>query len=228
MPAMILPQCEARNHMHEYLQYSVICLTMRAMSGFLQKLHRWLTLQMLPSGWRMACFGLIGILIGLAAVTFNVSRATSYMRDDPETCINCHVMNTAYATWRHSSHRNVATCSDCHVPHTNIFAQYAFKAQDGLRHSVIFTMRTEPEVIRITPDAIPVVNGNCIRCHERTVMNINMPRAEHQTCWHCHETVPHGEVRSLSATPQARRPELPAAGWLAGDREEHDEQQGER
>lgn len=178
------------------------------------RLHRALTLQMLPPAWRWTTFALLGVLVGLAVVTFNVSRASSYLSDAPETCINCHVMNTAYATWAHSAHRDVATCNDCHVPHTNIFAHYAFKAQDGARHSAMFTLRLEPQVMRLTSAAVPVVNGNCIRCHEHTVMDITVPRAEQQTCWHCHETVPHGEVRSLSAVPFARRPDLPPAGWF--------------
>jgi cytochrome c nitrite reductase small subunit len=34
----------------------------------------------------------------------HISRAASYLSDEPEVCINCHVMDNAYATWRHGSH----------------------------------------------------------------------------------------------------------------------------
>jgi nitrite reductase (cytochrome c-552) len=39
------------------------------------------------------------------------------MSSAPEVCINCHTMNTHYATWQHSSHRREATCVDCHMPY---------------------------------------------------------------------------------------------------------------
>lgn len=195
------------------------------MSGkHLEKWRRRLLLEWIRPPWRWGVFAFIGIIAGLGAVTFNVSRATSYLSDDPETCINCHVMNSAYATWSHSAHREVATCNDCHVPHTNIFAEYAFKAQDGLRHSVIFTARAEPQAMRLSRAAVPVVHGNCIRCHEQTVMSIEVPRAEDQPCWHCHSNVPHGDVRSLSSTPGARRPDLPRAGWFRAGRAGEGEQ----
>jgi len=38
------------------------------------------------------------------------SKAFSYLSADPKACINCHVMNTQYATWQHSSHAERATC----------------------------------------------------------------------------------------------------------------------
>lgn len=76
-----------------------------------------------------------GGFVGLCAYLVYVSKAYSYLSDDPEVCINCHVMGPYYATWQHSSHASVATCNDCHVPHTSIFAKYYFKATDGLRHS---------------------------------------------------------------------------------------------
>lgn len=205
--------------------------------GTIDQLVRVFTLQSISPGRRMVVFAVLGVLVGLTVIAFNVSRASSYLSDDAETCINCHVMNTAYATWAHSSHREVATCNDCHVPHTNIFAHYAFKAQDGARHSAIFTLRREPQVMRLTSAAVPVVNGNCIRCHERAVMDITVRQAEGETCWHCHQQVPHGDVRSLSAAPLARRPELPAAGWFTpadsagkqmGAAESHRQQPGER
>ena len=45
------------------------------------------------------------------------SQMLSYLSSEPEVCINCHTMNTHYATWQHSSHRAEATCVDCHLPH---------------------------------------------------------------------------------------------------------------
>lgn len=160
---------------------------------------------------RPVCFLVIGAAAGLGLFTFHVSRAASYLSDSPETCMNCHVMTTQYVTWRHSSHAGAATCNDCHVPHTSLAAQYGFKAKDGLWHATVFTMRWEPQTIRLSAGAVPVVENNCRRCHAATIADAAL--AAHQSgdlrCWACHREVPHGSVRSLSSTPEVFQPRLP-------------------
>jgi cytochrome c nitrite reductase small subunit len=160
---------------------------------------------------RLPCFLMLGVTAGLGLFVLHISRAASYLSDSPETCMNCHVMTTEYVTWQHSSHAGVATCNDCHVPHTSLAAHWAFKAKDGLWHSTVFTMRWEPQAIRLSKGAIPVVEANCRRCHAQIVENVCL--AEHQQgdlrCWDCHREVPHGMVRSLSATPGIFQPRLP-------------------
>lgn len=155
-----------------------------------------------------------GLLAGLALVVTDVSRAVSYLNDEPETCVNCHVMNPQYATWQHSSHANVAHCNDCHVPHDNIIHHYWFKALDGLKHSSVFSLRLEPQVIRLSEGAIPVVADNCRRCHLAQVEQVDLMPAHDggRLCWDCHREVPHGSARSLSATPTQMRPQLPSVG----------------
>ena len=59
----------------------------------------------------------LGAALGLGAYTFAYARGWSYMTDDPRACANCHVMNEQYDGWTKSSHRSVAVCNDCHVPH---------------------------------------------------------------------------------------------------------------
>jgi len=102
-----------------------------------------------PQKWRFPVMILIAVFTGLFLYTFYISKAHSYLSDKPEACTNCHIMSPQYATWSHSSHREVAHCNDCHVPHNNVFNKYYFKAKDGLRHSTIFTLRKEPQVIFI-------------------------------------------------------------------------------
>jgi cytochrome c nitrite reductase small subunit len=164
--------------------------------------------------WQMPCFALLGVLAGMAVFLVPLSRAPSYLSDEPETCINCHVMTTQYVTWQHSSHAEVATCNDCHVPHTGAMAKHAFKARDGLWHATVFTMRWEPQVIRLSDRAIPVVEENCRRCHARVIEQVAV--AGHEAgdlrCWDCHRAVPHGRVRSLSAASDVFRPQLGPIG----------------
>lgn len=177
-----------------------------------------------PKYWKIYVGGLLAVFVGVAAYLFYVSRAHSYLSDNPETCINCHVMAPQYATWQHSAHREVATCNDCHVPHDNIFNHYLFKAQDGLYHATIFTLRAEPQVIQIKEAGIAVVQENCKRCHTPTNERVgllainreNNLHGEGKLCWECHREVPHGRVKSLSSTPHARVPfpGSPVPDWL--------------
>jgi cytochrome c nitrite reductase small subunit len=155
----------------------------------------------------------LGAAAGTALLALQVSNAGSYLSDAPEACINCHVMNGAYAGWAHSAHREEATCNDCHVPHDPLPRKVLFKMMDGARHTFVFTFHLEPQVMRLNEGAIPVVHRNCVRCHEQLVMQTSPATAGPDVrCWHCHRQTPHGLARSLSTSPHLRRPELPAAG----------------
>ena len=182
------------------------------MSGLPQHaLRKWILLEGLAPGWRLAVFTMGGVLLGVAVLVTHISRAASYLSDEPEVCINCHVMNSAYATWRLGSHGRVAACVDCHLPHQNPVAKLAFKGMDGLRHSYVFTFRLEPQVLELSRGAIPVIQENCLRCHHDQLQMVRLAAVTERRCWDCHDNV-HGSVISLSASPDARRPALPSAG----------------
>ncbi|WP_439184489.1 cytochrome c nitrite reductase small subunit [Carboxylicivirga taeanensis] len=177
-----------------------------------------------PEYWKVPVILAAGIFVGLGFYVFYVSRAHSYLSDDPKTCVNCHIMGPQYATWSHSAHREVATCNDCHVPHDNVLNSYYFKAKDGMRHASIFTMRAEPQVIFIKEEGQHVVQQNCVRCHEHLITDSKLTTYQpdiHQNindrfCWECHRETPHGRVNSLSSVPNARVPvpESPLPDWL--------------
>ena len=177
-----------------------------------------------PDSWKIPVIIILGILSGIAIFSFRISKAHSYLSDNPQTCVNCHIMAPQYTTWNHSAHREVTNCNDCHVPHNNIFSKYYFKAKDGLRHATIFTLRKEPQVIFIKEEGREVVQDNCIRCHSNLITDSKLlmktdhyqhERSERE-CWECHREVPHGRVNSLSSTPNARVPvpESPVPDWL--------------
>lgn len=179
-----------------------------------------------PEKWKIPVILLLAILCGFISYAVYLSKFTSYLGEDPKTCVNCHIMAPQYATWSHSSHYNHATCNDCHVPHNNIFNKYYFKAKDGMRHAAIFTIRGEPQVIQIKKVSKDAVQKNCERCHEHLINNdivkkstehkVYKPIAADRYCWDCHKEVPHGKVNSLSSTPNARVPllESPVPEWL--------------
>ncbi|MEN8230839.1 MAG: cytochrome c nitrite reductase small subunit, partial [Bacteroidota bacterium] len=159
--------------------------------------------------WRLYINFLLACFVGLAAFLIHISRAPSYLSDDPKTCVNCHVMAPQYATYAHSSHREWTNCNDCHVPHHNVLSKYYFKAKDGLRHATMFTLRKEPQVIFIHEAGREVVQDNCVRCHSKLLTDSELLAKtelyQHQrmerACWECHREVPHGRVNSLSSVP---------------------------
>ena len=177
-----------------------------------------------PKKWKFWVIVVSGFLVGIVGYALYVGNAASYLSDDPETCMNCHIMAPQYATWKHSSHKEVASCNDCHVPQDNIFNKYFFKASDGIRHSTIFTIRGEPQVIKIHEEGANVVQANCERCHNQLnekvkTLGMDLATRNHgagKLCWDCHREVPHGRVNSRSSVPDARVPTLssPTPDWL--------------
>lgn len=177
-----------------------------------------------PDRWKRPVALLLGILVGLGAYVVKISNAPSYLSDDPTTCVNCHVMYPQYASWYHSSHREVANCNDCHVPHNGTANKYFFKMKDGMRHSYVFTLRLEPQVIRIREAGQEVVQQNCIRCHEDLVSMVNIVEVTSKNskegkghrCYDCHVDTPHGKMSSLSSAQAALVPGLEpvAPDWL--------------
>jgi cytochrome c nitrite reductase small subunit len=152
------------------------------------------------------------IAISLFAYTVYASNMLSYLSSDPKACINCHTMHSAYATWEKSSHKNVATCVDCHLPVDSFVEKYKAKAIDGWNHSVAFTLNTYNNNIKISEDGASRVQANCVRCHSSISESLtDNSNNYHSTtegnientrkCWECHKYVPHGKVRSLIATP---------------------------
>lgn len=158
------------------------------------------------SRWRRVAVLLIGIVTGLGFFMAKEASLVSYMSDDPLACVNCHVMTPMYNSWMHSSHREQASCNDCHVPHDNVFNKYYFKAKDGLFHASVFTARAEPEVMFMREASQEVVQNNCIRCHIQQVTQVKYDgwledhkenRIERK-CWSCHQELPHGTVHGIS------------------------------
>ncbi len=159
---------------------------------------------------------LLGAVFGLSALGIYISNFFSYLTDKPDACVNCHIMTPHYASWFHSSHRNVTTCNDCHVPHDNVFRSYWFKMNDGLRHAFVFTVGNYPQVIRIRDEGSKVVMENCSRCHSHQIQFVSLNNeftkdTKNQSqifCWDCHREVPHGNVTSQGSTPYARTPRI--------------------
>ena len=140
------------------------------------------------------------LVLALGLFTW-VSDAPAYMGHAPQTCNNCHVMDSQYENWFHAPHANWASCSDCHIPHQNLLAYYFYKGKSGMHDVYSFVTGSYPGNIRANDETRTIVQANCIRCHEDTVEGILAgPQPFDRDCWGCHRTAAHGE-RGLTLYP---------------------------
>lgn len=142
-------------------------------------------------GLKIVVFAALAVLLGLGVFTFIYARGGSYLSDDPQACVNCHIMNDVYNSWSRSSHQAVATCNACHVPH-DFFGKWLSKARNGLKHSIAFTLQNFPEPIRISEVNHKILQANCIECHSIMVSEIVHEANADRACFACHRGVGHG------------------------------------
>lgn len=136
--------------------------------------------------WLLLLAGLVGMTVGLGIFTFRYAEGWSYLSDNPNACMNCHIMRTQFDGWNHSSHKAVATCNGCHTPHTFI-RKWMVKGLNGFRHSYAFTTGDFPEPIRITDFDARVAQENCVACHADLVSEIHPTGVgEERSCTSCH------------------------------------------
>lgn len=131
---------------------------------------------------------LLGLFVGLGFFTFYYAKGGSYLLNDPKACMNCHVMQDQYAGWIKGSHRNAATCNDCHNPHT-LIGKYLNKAENGFWHSFAFTTGQFHEPIQIKPHNRKITEDACRFCHGDIVKSL-LTKQE-IFCTSCHYSVGH-------------------------------------
>ncbi len=145
----------------------------------------------------------IAIAAAVVALGFFVfvTDAPAYGGSAPETCANCHVMDSQYENWYHAAHEKVTECVDCHLPHDNIAVYYLEKGRQGAKDVFAFTTGNIPIAIRASLRSRSIIQQNCIRCHNDTVENIVMgAQSFDRQCWDCHRSVAHG-ARGISEVP---------------------------
>jgi cytochrome c nitrite reductase small subunit len=132
------------------------------------------------------------VLCGVGLFTFGYGKGASYLGRDPKNCANCHVMQGHYDSWQHSSHRHVAVCADCHLPH-DFVGKWVTEADNGFFHSLAFTLENFHEPIQIKPRNRRVTQNACLDCHATTVHQMSASAGDEgmPLCVHCHRDVGH-------------------------------------
>jgi cytochrome c nitrite reductase small subunit len=154
--------------------------------------------------WTILAAAAIGLAVGLGAYTFVYAKGASYLSTDPAVCANCHIMNEHFAAWQRSSHRAVAGCSDCHMPH-DVVGKYLTKASNGFWHSVAFTSGRFPDPLMIKPHNRAIVERSCRYCHEAVTEAILASAG------------PEGSIEAgVGGSPTSTRPQLHDGAGAAG------------
>lgn len=132
----------------------------------------------------------IGVFIGVVLTAG--SSAALHATDTDEFCSSCHVMSTAYNTFKDSTHAHLE-CNDCHAPSDSLTRKIIFKARAGFHDIYMNTFNADeiPEVFHVTEASRQVINENCISCHQSTITNVAHDAKE--DCSDCHRYVPHGK-----------------------------------
>jgi cytochrome c nitrite reductase small subunit len=121
-------------------------------------------------------------------------------------CANCHVMQDHFNSWQNSSHKNVATCNDCHLSHHPI-GKWIVKADNGFFHSLAFTTGDFPDPIRIKQRNRRVTQHACLLLPRR-LRPQHAPRASGGR---------HAQLRPLPQRCRPR-PSITSSARLAADR----------
>ena len=107
--------------------------------------------------------------------------------DMPDFCMRCHVMESNYEAWIHAGAHRRSKCVDCHLPNHNAGLHYLWKSLDGAKDALVFYSGRVPERITLSSHGGGVLQANCVRCHETTVMITDKDRK----CWGCHRRISH-------------------------------------
>jgi cytochrome c nitrite reductase small subunit len=113
--------------------------------------------------------------------------------DGPQFCGMCHVMEEQVSSFEHSAHRSVASCGDCHVPHS-LVPGAMYKAYTGTK-DLLGVLRNKGTLdIHSSALGKRVAQDNCLRCHGDLLREIGDTRENGgKFCFDCHRNTPHLE-----------------------------------
>ena len=150
----------------------------------------------------------LGLLIIIAWMTVETGIEVTSRADFCGTCHSMQPMVNSYHADIHGGNNPrgiMASCTDCHVSHQNVFAHFVGKAQSGT-HDVIVTVFTDEmnndwQALRLERERY-VYDSGCLTCH-RNLINVAGGSRQHENyfaglidtqCVTCHEEVGHSNL----------------------------------
>ena len=132
------------------------------------------------------------LFLGAGLFTFDLAGGASYLREDPSSCMNCHIMRDQYAAWQNGRHAFAATCNDCHTGN-GLVAHYSTKAVNGFAHAWAFTTGRFREPLQIHDFNRRIAEANCRRCHAGLAVAVDgfAAHGEGGACLRCHADAGH-------------------------------------
>jgi cytochrome c nitrite reductase small subunit len=124
--------------------------------------------------WRRAIKPVILIVIGIiiAFPLFSMTYYTMVRTSTPEFCATCHEIQSAYNTWKTSTHVNnaqgfVADCMDCHLPAPHdTFNFFYQKTLHGIKDIFVhFTWGDYDRKKNREKAYASFKNEQCMKCH---------------------------------------------------------------
>jgi predicted CXXCH cytochrome family protein len=234
--ARSLPQAGARRWAHGLriaaLVLAALMSATAAIWGF-----RWLRARKLslprPRGKELT---IVAAVLGVLVVAAGVAgyRGYRYIEHDPKFCLSCHTMNSAYALWEQSAHKNIE-CHTCHAPDVasnlhQLFVYATRKPDEVVKHAEIDRSVCERchasggsaskwnRVLETPGHRVHVGKQRieCVQCHAMSVHRFRPPK---ENCATCHRQVTLAAAGSMSemhcqgchpfADADARRPLKP-------------------
>ncbi len=140
----------------------------------------------------------IVVVLSILTAIMVVSSITLYQWiSTPNFCNTCHIMSTRYVGWQRSTHKNVATCIQCHSGPG--FVGEARAHIEASRYLwVILTGQRSREVLKSD-----VPDTSCLKCHDIDDIEVSFKAhdVDHKShaeagisCIGCHDNVSHGEL----------------------------------
>ncbi len=151
------------------------------------------------------CFGLVIALLGAEMV-----EKTS----GEEFCSRCHSMKGVTAAYKEDVHGGstklgfITKCTDCHLPHDNVFKYITAKAYTGVKDVLgeLFWAETFDWQANLENRKKFTYTTGCQKCHNLNVIKYEIPKAflahkdfktgKVDTCVQCHEHVGHKNIKA--------------------------------
>lgn len=105
------------------------------------------------------------------------------------TCTSCH---TGFRRWPHSDDAVTMSCASCHEEQEELWSRSVHAEVDALTGEAtncadchgLHAVATAEEIA--TGEALPVMNGACVACHETAALPVGDPHADSTSCAGCH------------------------------------------